>query len=96
MPALLSLIGGKTYSLLRDLCAPAKPATKTFVQLTEILGKLLSPKPFVIAEWFRVHKRGSRKGSRKAKQSRTMLHKLESCQNIVNLEATCEILFEVD
>ena len=39
VPALLSLIGGKTYSLLRDLCAPAKP--KTFAQLTEIRGKHL-------------------------------------------------------
>ena len=52
MPALLRLVGGKTYSLLRDLRAPAKPANKTFAQLTEILGKHLSPKPRLIAERF--------------------------------------------
>ena len=62
VPALLSLIGGKTYSLLRDLCAPAKPATKTFAQLTEILGKHLSPTPLVIAERFRFHKRDQQEG----------------------------------
>ena len=64
MPALLSVISGKTYSLLRDLCAPAKakPATKTFAQLTEILGKHLSPKPLVIAERFRFHKRDQQDG----------------------------------
>ena len=28
VPALLGLIGNKTYSLLRDLCATAKPAIK--------------------------------------------------------------------
>ena len=33
VPTLLSLIGGKTYTLLRDLLAPAKPATKSFQQI---------------------------------------------------------------
>ena len=48
--------------------------------MTEILRKHLSPKPLVITERIRFHKRDSRK----AKQSRNTLHKIESCQNIVN------------
>ena len=32
VPALLSLIGRKIYTLLRDLLAPEKPATKSFQQ----------------------------------------------------------------
>ena len=70
----------------------SKPATKTFAQLTEILRKHLSPKPLVITERFRFHKRDSRK----ANQSRNTWHKTESCQNIVNSEATLEILFDID
>ena len=31
-PTLLSLIGGKTYTLLKDLLAPEKLATKSFQQ----------------------------------------------------------------
>ena len=34
---LLSVIGGKTYSLLRSLLAPAKPQEKSFAQLVEVL-----------------------------------------------------------
>ena len=70
----------------------SKPASKTFAQLTEILCKHLSPKPLVITERFRFHKRDNKK----AKLSRNMLHTLERCQNIVNSEATMEVLFEID
>ena len=33
VPTLLSLIGGKTYSLLRDLLTPEKPAAKSFQEI---------------------------------------------------------------
>ena len=36
VPALLSIIGGHTYSLLRDLTAPDKPATKSFDDLVRV------------------------------------------------------------
>ena len=75
-----------------QLVKRSKPATKTFAQLTEILRKHLSPKPLVITERIRFHNRDSRK----AKQSRNTLHKIESCQNIANSEATLEILFDID
>ena len=42
---LLSLIGGKTYTQLRDLLAPEKPATKSFQQIVTTLQEHLSPKP---------------------------------------------------
>jgi len=31
---LLSVMGAKTYNLLRSLIAPAKPADKTFTEIT--------------------------------------------------------------
>lgn len=55
--ALLALIGSTTYRLLRDICSPDLPSTKTYVELCEILKKHFSPKPIVIAERFRFHKR---------------------------------------
>ena len=57
VPALLSLIGARTYQILRDLTAPALPKDKDFAQLCEILGKHFNPAPLVIAERFRFYKR---------------------------------------
>ena len=41
--SLLTLIGGKTYSLLREFIFPDKPSTKTYDQLSQLLNKHLSP-----------------------------------------------------
>ena len=54
---LLSSVGGKTYSLIRDLCATTLPSDKTFVELKELVAKHLNPQPLVIAERFKFHKR---------------------------------------
>ena len=55
VPALLSIIGGGTYTLLSDLLAPDKPSSKTVDQLTQVLVKHYEPKPVVIAERFQFH-----------------------------------------
>ncbi|KAM7284440.1 uncharacterized protein ISCGN_001534, partial [Ixodes scapularis] len=55
--AFLSLIGAKTYALLKSLVAPDIPASKSYIELVAILREHLSPKPLVIAERFRFHKR---------------------------------------
>ena len=62
VPALLAITGGKTYSLLRNLTMPAEPSTKTYVEIVTLLNDHLSPKPLVIAERFRFHKRDQREG----------------------------------
>ena len=62
VPALISLIGPKTYGLLKNLTTPNKPSTKTYKELVEILSQHLSPKPLVIAERFRFHKREQLEG----------------------------------
>ena len=56
VPTLLSLIGGKTYALLRALLTPEKPATKSFQETVTTLQQHLSPKPLEIAEFFRFYK----------------------------------------
>lgn len=57
MPALISLIGPKTYTLLKNLFAPAKATNKNIKDLLKALRGHLSPKLPVIAERFRFHKR---------------------------------------
>ena len=61
-PTLLSLMGSKTYTLLRDLLTPDKPATKSFQEIVTTLQQHLSPKPLEIAERFRFYKRIQREG----------------------------------
>ena len=55
VPVLLSIIGGKIYSLLSNLLAPEKPSSKTFAQLADVLQKHFQPKPVIIAERFQFH-----------------------------------------
>ena len=57
VPALLALIGSSTYRLLRDICHPDLPSTKTYGTLCTLLETHFNPKPIVIAERFRFHKR---------------------------------------
>ena len=54
---LLTVIGSETYSLLRSLISPAKPADKTFSQLVDVLKAHLNPTPIVIAERFKFYNR---------------------------------------
>lgn len=58
---LLSVMGAKTYNLLRNLVSPHKPSSKTFDDIVAILKNHLNPKPLVIAERFRFHKRNQSK-----------------------------------
>ena len=53
----LSLIGAKTYGLLRDLIAPAKPKEKSLAELTKTLRTHFEPRPLIIAERFHFNQR---------------------------------------
>ena len=54
---LLSVIGSKTYVLLRSLLHPEAPKEKTFDQLAKTLKEHLEPKPQTIVERFHFHRR---------------------------------------
>ena len=60
VPVFLSVLGGRIYSLLRDLLAPARPDEKTFPELAEVLKNHFQPKPLVIAERYYFHTRGQK------------------------------------
>ena len=59
---LLSVVGAKTYSLIRNLTSPAKPGDKTFDELRTLIKNHLNPKPIVIAERFKFHQRNQKEG----------------------------------
>ena len=54
---LLTVIGGTAYKIVRNLVAPASPKDKTYTELMDALSADFSPKPLVIAERCRFHKR---------------------------------------
>ena len=45
---LLSSGGAETYSLLRNLVAPAKPSDKSYEELVRVMNEHQNPKPSVI------------------------------------------------
>ncbi|XP_046671149.1 uncharacterized protein K02A2.6-like [Homalodisca vitripennis] len=59
---LLTVAGVKTYSLLRDLCTPNKPSTKSFDALVSLIQDHLYPKPSFIAERYKFSKRIQHEG----------------------------------
>ncbi|KAJ8044412.1 hypothetical protein HOLleu_07152 [Holothuria leucospilota] len=58
----LSVIGAKTYGLLKSLIMPDTPSEKTYGELITVLKKHLTPKPLVIAERFKFHHRNQNDG----------------------------------
>ena len=59
---LLTVIGTKAYTLLRNIVAPDKPAAKEYDQLVEAFRAHLDSKPIIIAERFKFHRRNQREG----------------------------------
>ena len=53
----LSSVGTKTYSLIRTLCHPAKPETKSLAELQKLVKDHLSPEPITIAERYAFYNR---------------------------------------
>lgn len=50
VPVLLSVMGTKTYGLLRNLITPAKPGDLTYQEIVTTLSEHYSPKPLIMAE----------------------------------------------
>ena len=77
---LLSVIGGKTYALLSDLLAPAKPADKSLEELKEVLQTHFEPKPVVIADRFQFHRRNQEPGESVAEYEAELRRPSASCK----------------
>nr|XP_055076811.1 uncharacterized protein K02A2.6-like [Misgurnus anguillicaudatus] len=77
---LLSAIGSKAYALLRSLTAPAKPADLSFDNIVKVMQEHLAPKPLLIAERFRFHKRNQNDGESIAAYVAALKKLSEHCQ----------------
>ena len=58
----LSIIGGSTYTLLRDLVAPQSPRELALDDAIKALKAHFEPKPIVIAERYHFHRRSQLPG----------------------------------
>ena len=61
VPVVLTVMGPKTYAILKSLVAPEQPSDRSFAQIRKTLKDHFSPKPLLIAERYRFHcrKQGS-------------------------------------
>ena len=57
VPVLLTVIGAKTYGIIKSLTSPALPKEKSLDDLQKALKAHFDPKPLVIAERFRFYRR---------------------------------------
>uniref|UniRef100_A0AAQ4QCI8 CCHC-type domain-containing protein n=1 Tax=Gasterosteus aculeatus aculeatus TaxID=481459 RepID=A0AAQ4QCI8_GASAC len=62
VPTFLTVMGGKTFNLLRSLVTPEKPGDRSYEEIVGTLKAHYSPKPLIIAERFRFHKRNQEEG----------------------------------
>ena len=62
VPIFLSIIGTRSYSLLRDLLLPDKPRDKDLKMLMEVLKAHYEPTPSVIVERFNFYRRDQKIG----------------------------------
>lgn len=76
----LSVVGNKTYGLIKTLLTPEKPTSKTYEELVELVRNYVSPKPIVIAERYKFYNRRQR-AEESVTQYLTELRKLsEHCE----------------
>ena len=76
----LTIMGSKTYELLRNLVAPGKPADLKYQELVEILGKHFNPAPLLIAERFHFHTRNQNEGEGVADYAAALKKYAERCK----------------
>ena len=59
---LLSVIGPKTYGVLRNLLAPGRPQEKGYSDVVQVLTRHFEPQRIVIAERFKFYRRSQGEG----------------------------------
>lgn len=76
----LSVMGASTYGLLHSLMAPVKPGTRTYGEIVNTLQAHFNPRPIVIAERFKFHKRNQAEGESIAQYVAVLKKLAEHCK----------------
>ena len=80
MPVLFSVMGPKTYRLLRSLVAPRKPGELEYDRVVDVMQAHFALKPLVIAERFWFHKRNQGEEETVARYVAVIKGLLEHCE----------------
>ena len=80
---LISSIWGETYRVLKDMCYPDTPASRTYDQLFTHLRSYYAPKKLAVAERYRFHNTKQKPGQSICEFA-TFLKKIASCCNFGN------------
>ena len=80
VPTFLSVMGAKTFNLLRSLIQPDKPGDRTYEVIVQTLARHFSPQPLIIAEHFRFHERNQEEGESMNMFVATMKRLAEHCE----------------
>ena len=75
----LTVLGGKAYAQLRNLRARTKRADKVYGDLVKVMKDHLKPKPLIIAERFKFHRRNQREGETVAQYLAEIRKLTEQC-----------------
>ena len=88
VPTFLSVMGGKTFNLLRSIVQPEKPGDKSYREIVTILKEHYAPKPLIIAERFRFHKRNQEEGESVSQFVAVLKQLSEHCEFGLSLSDT--------
>ena len=77
---LLTVIGSKTYSLLRGQLVPTLPKDKALKDLEKLLKEHFEPRPLVIAECFQFYKRPQAAGESLAEYLAELRRLAQTCE----------------
>ncbi|XP_049275985.1 uncharacterized protein K02A2.6-like [Rhipicephalus sanguineus] len=84
--AFLSIIGPRTYGLLKSLATPDLPSEKSFEQLKSLLDAHLAPKPSIIGERAKFYRRTQSEGESLPEYVAELRKLAQSCQFGANLD----------
>ena len=76
---LLSIVGGKTYQLIRNFLGPAKPTERSFDEIVEAVRNHYQPVPSVIVKRFNFHTRACKLGENVSTYVSELRKLLEYC-----------------
>lgn len=80
VPMFLTVIGSKTYGILRNLLSPDKPSEKTMEELTKVLKEHFAPKKSIVAERCKFHKRFQKEGESLAEYAVAIKQMASACE----------------
>jgi RNase H-fold protein (predicted Holliday junction resolvase) len=90
-----SVVGPKTYKLLKTLMAPDKPSDKSLEDIVAALKRHLSPDPVVIGERFVFYQRKQKPGESVSEYIKELHRLIETCKFEDTTDATMEALRDI-